>query len=120
MTPELRAKLEGFGPDLTPEMLGGTTQLFAAIAVGSDPMVEVIRDFEYGPHERHRLDLFRKEDIKGAPVLVFVHGGGFVMGDKRSAETPATTVRCPSRAARSIRSASRLRPMPRRCIPSRT
>ena len=26
MTPELRAKLEGFGPDLTPEMLGGTTQ----------------------------------------------------------------------------------------------
>jgi len=88
MTPELRAKLEGFGPDLTPEMLGGTTRLFAATAQGSDPMVEVIRDFEYGPDERHRLDLFRKSDLQGAPVLVFVHGGGFVMGDKRSAETP--------------------------------
>ena len=88
MTPELRAKLEGFGPDLTPEMLGGTTQLFAATAKGSDPMVVVIRDFEYGAHERHRLDLFRKRDLKGAPVLVYVHGGGFVMGDKRSAETP--------------------------------
>jgi triacylglycerol lipase len=88
MTPELRAKLEGFGRDLTPEMLGGTTQLFAATATGSDPLVEVIRDFEYGPHERHRLDMFRKRDMKGAPVLVYVHGGGFVMGDKRSAETP--------------------------------
>jgi triacylglycerol lipase len=88
MTPDLRAKLESLGSDLTPEMLGGTTQAFAAMAQGSDPMVEVIRDFEYGAHERHRLDLFRKRDLKGAPVLVFVHGGGFVMGDKRSAETP--------------------------------
>jgi triacylglycerol lipase len=69
-------------------MLGGTTQLFAAMAKGSDPAVEIIRDFEYGAHERHRLDLFRKRDIQGVPVLVFVHGGGFVMGDKRSAESP--------------------------------
>ena len=88
MTPELRATLESLGPDLTPEMLGGTTHLFAAMAKGSDPQVEVTRDVEYGEHERHRLDLFRKPDTQGAPVLVFVHGGGFVMGDKRSAETP--------------------------------
>src|SRR6187397_141017 len=88
MTPELRATLESLGPDLTPEMLGGTTHLFAAMAKGSDPQVEVTRDVEYGEHERHRLDLFRKPDTQGAQVLVFVHGGGFVMGDKRSAETP--------------------------------
>jgi len=88
MTPDLRAKLESLGRDLTPEMLGGTTQLFAAIAKGSDPSVEVTRDLSYGPHERHRLDVFRRAETTGAPVLVFVHGGGFVMGDKRSAETP--------------------------------
>lgn len=88
MTPDLRAKLESLGPDLTPEMLGGTTQLFAATAKGSDPEVEVTRDLAYGEHERHRLDVFRKRDIQGAPVLVFVHGGGFVMGNKRSPETP--------------------------------
>lgn len=88
MTPDLRAKLEGFGRDLTPAMLGGTTQLFAAMAKGSDPGVEVTRDLEYGEDPRHRLDVFRKADTQGAPVLVFVHGGGFVMGDKRSAETP--------------------------------
>ena len=88
MTPDLRAKLESLGRNLTPEMLGGTTQAFAAMASGSDPEVEVTRDCEYGDDPRHRLDLFRKADTKDAPVLVFVHGGGFVMGDKRSAETP--------------------------------
>lgn len=88
MTPDLRAKLESLGPDLTPAMLGGTTQIFAAMARGSDPDVEVTRDLAYGEHERHKLDVFRKKDTQGAPVLVFVHGGGFVMGDKRSAETP--------------------------------
>ena len=88
MTPDLRAKLESLGPDLTPAMLGGTTQIFAAMARGSDPAVEVTRDLAYGAHERHKLDVFRKAETQGAPVLVFVHGGGFVMGDKRSAETP--------------------------------
>jgi acetyl esterase/lipase len=88
MTPDLRAKLEALGRDLSPAMLGGTTQLFAGMAQGSDPEVEVTRDLAYGEHERHRLDLFRKAGTEAAPVLVFVHGGGFVMGDKRSAETP--------------------------------
>lgn len=88
MTPDLRNQLEALGRDLTPGMLGGTTQLFAAMARGSDPSVEVSRDLAYGEHERHRLDVFRKAGVEGAPVLVFVHGGGFVMGDKRSAETP--------------------------------
>src|SRR5690606_30190361 len=88
MKPDLRAKLESLGADLTPAMLGATTQLFASLAKGSDPQVEVTRDLAYGEHERHRLDVFSTADTRGAPVLVFVHGGGFVMGDKRSAETP--------------------------------
>lgn len=88
MKPDLRAKLESLGTELTPEMVGGTTQLFAAIAKGSDPSVEVTRDLAYGEHERHRLDVFRKAETRNAPVLVYVHGGGFVLGDKRSAETP--------------------------------
>src|SRR5690606_36128506 len=88
MTPELRAKLESLGRDLTPEMLGGTTRLFAGMAKGSDPAAEVTRDLSYGPHERHRIDVLRKPETVDAPGLVFVHRGGFVLGDKRSAETP--------------------------------
>jgi len=88
MTPQLRARIEALGSEITPPMLGGTTQIFAPMAMGSDPEVEVTRDLRYGDNERHRLDVFRKAGTTGAPVLVYVHGGGFVMGDKRSAETP--------------------------------
>ena len=88
MTPEIRERLASLGRELSPAMLGGTTALFAPLAQGSAPEVKVTRDHQYGPHERNRLDLFRKEGTQNAPVLVFVHGGGFVMGDKRSDETP--------------------------------
>src|SRR5690606_17740509 len=83
-----RERLAGLGRELTPDMLRGTTALFSFMAKGSDPEVVVERDLKYGEHERHRLDVHRKDGLAGAPVLVFVHGGGFVMGDKSSVETP--------------------------------
>jgi triacylglycerol lipase len=88
MTPELRAKLEAFGRDLTPEMLGGTNQLFAGMQRGIDPATKVTRDLSYGPDERNRLDVFARDGIANAPVFVFVHGGGFVMGDKHTEGSP--------------------------------
>lgn len=39
-------------------------------------------DCVYGPDPRHRLDLYRTGDGSGLPVVLFVHGGGFRMGDK--------------------------------------
>jgi triacylglycerol lipase len=88
MTPDLRAKLEALGRDLSPEMLGGTNALFAGLNAGIAPATTVTRDVSYGPDERHRLDLFAREGLADAPVLVFVHGGGFVMGDKHSEGSP--------------------------------
>ncbi|MBN1810147.1 MAG: alpha/beta hydrolase [Planctomycetes bacterium] len=41
-----------------------------------------IRDFPYGPHERHRLDLWRADSDVPAPLFVYIHGGGFMTGDK--------------------------------------
>jgi acetyl esterase/lipase len=42
-------------------------------------------DVKYGPHERNVLD-FWKADTKGpAPVIVAIHGGGFMAGDKSQA-----------------------------------
>ena len=88
MTPDLRAKLEALGRDLSPEMLGGTNNLFAAMNAGIDPATKVTRDLSYGPDERNRLDLFARDGAADAPVLVFVHGGGFVMGDKHTQGSP--------------------------------
>jgi len=51
--------------------------------------VAVTRDEKYGSDERHRLDVFRSNDAATAlPVLLFVHGGGYVRGDKRAPGSP--------------------------------
>lgn len=44
-------------------------------------------DIAYGPHARHRLDLHLPDDAVAGhdrPVVVFVHGGAFIRGDKAS------------------------------------
>jgi len=88
MTPENRALIEGFGRELAPAMLGGTQQLFAGLNKGLAPATRVTRDIAYGEHPRNRLDLFAQDGLAGAPILVFLHGGGFVMGDKHTEGSP--------------------------------
>lgn len=39
-------------------------------------------DVSYGPHERNKLDFWKARSDKPAPVVVFIHGGGFTSGDK--------------------------------------
>src|SRR4051794_21725504 len=61
----------------------------------------IARDLRYGEHPRHRLDVHTSasDAVAGrsadgqpaaglAPVIVFVHGGGFVGGDKHTPGTP--------------------------------
>lgn len=40
-------------------------------------------DIAYGKHERNRLDLWKAKSRKPSPVLVYIHGGAFRMGDKK-------------------------------------
>ncbi len=50
----------------------------------------IVRDLRYGEHPRHRLDVHAGEPSGDlAPVFVFVHGGGFVAGDKHHPGSPA-------------------------------
>ena len=44
--------------------------------------VEVRRTIAYGTHPRQILDVYRSEHSANAPVVLFVHGGAFVRGDK--------------------------------------
>jgi triacylglycerol lipase len=84
MTPEFRARIDAFGRELTPELLTGTSMMMAGMFEGMDPQTIEEEDIAYGPDPRHRLDLYRQQNIEKAPVFVFVHGGGFVMGNKRN------------------------------------
>ena len=42
-------------------------------------------DVAYGPHERHRLDLWLAPADSPTPLVVYIHGGGFVGGSKAGA-----------------------------------
>jgi acetyl esterase/lipase len=40
------------------------------------------QNVKYGPHERNVLDFWQAESKQPTPVLVSIHGGGFLTGDK--------------------------------------
>ena len=44
--------------------------------------VTVTRDVAYGQDPRHRLDFFRPAGKAGVPVVVFLHGGAYVAGER--------------------------------------
>lgn len=50
--------------------------------------VQVNSDIAYGADPRHRLDIYRSTagDDAPRPILLFLHGGGFVRGDKAEKE----------------------------------
>src|SRR5467141_267825 len=41
-----------------------------------------LANVKYGPHPRNALDLWKAESEKPAPLVVFIHGGGFRGGSK--------------------------------------
>ena len=77
------------GQSLGPDILAACRELFdvqqRALA---DAVPQAAADIAYGPHERQVMDLYAPEGASDpAPVLVFVHGGGFVRGDKGGGES---------------------------------
>jgi acetyl esterase/lipase len=48
--------------------------------------ITVTRDAPYGAHARQVADIFQPAGIDNAPVAVFVHGGAFIRGDKRTSD----------------------------------
>jgi acetyl esterase/lipase len=51
--------------------------------------VRTERDLKYGAADRNLLDVFMPENASSPrPVLIFVHGGGFVAGNKRTGDSP--------------------------------
>jgi triacylglycerol lipase len=51
--------------------------------------VKTERDVKYGPADRHLLDVFTPEASSSSrPVLIYIHGGGFVAGNKRNPGSP--------------------------------
>src|SRR5437868_535690 len=83
--PAIRAAIAALGSEIGPKSLEGVHQLFdaeqRALATPA-----TVTDLAYGDHPRQRLDVYAPEKRPAsAPVLVWVHGGGFLRGDKGDA-----------------------------------
>jgi triacylglycerol lipase len=51
--------------------------------------VKTEREVKYGPADRHLLDVFTPEaNSSSRPVLIYIHGGGFIAGNKRTPGSP--------------------------------
>ncbi len=91
MSTEVFGALRKLGTELTPTLLEGSFGLFAPLAPRPSPeLCAVERDLAYGTDPRHRLDVFHPVGASSAPrpIVVFVHGGGFVRGDKGAPDAP--------------------------------
>ncbi len=89
MRPELSSAIAEATGKPWPEMVAATQALYAPLHE-RPPYVDVTvdRDRRYGTHERQRLDVFHAPQSSRRPAFVYVHGGGFTGGDKRSADGP--------------------------------
>jgi len=78
---DIAAKLVAIGRVVDPP---GTAKLYAPLQkVMPQPGVKAERDIAYGSDPKETLDLFTPgAKGKARPILIFVHGGGFVGGDK--------------------------------------
>ena len=69
---------------------------FAANAPSATPpkkaakarLAPTFADVRYGPHESQVLDVYLANSAKPTPVLFFIHGGGWLNGDKSGAGKP--------------------------------
>ena len=90
MTDDIRQRVRALGNTMTPQFFADCNALLAPGALKPDAVgCTVERDIVYGPHARHRLDIFKPAGgTTGAPILLYVHGGGFVQGDKGGPDAP--------------------------------
>lgn len=88
MPSEIEWKLAEMGDVINPPE---TAKLYAPLQEAEPYQgIKVARDIKYGPDDRHALDVFaaEREGAAQRPVLMFVHGGAFIGGARRSPGSP--------------------------------
>lgn len=80
----IRKIIPGLGQNAAPENSAKVRELYAPLLTGLMEGVSTKYDAAYGDHPRQKLDVYWKQGGAGKPVFVYIPGGGFVGGDKRS------------------------------------
>ena len=83
--PDIAAGTRAAGQSMNPASGAPYAALFPPSAWEG---VTIARDIAYGPDPLHKLDIYTTPGGSRRPVLLFVHGGAFVAGDKHGAFYP--------------------------------
>lgn len=84
MPDNIRKAIPPLGQNAAPENATTIRNLYTPLVEGVMNGVEMKLDIPYGDHQRHKLDVYWKAGGTGKPIFVYIPGGGFVGGDKRS------------------------------------
>ena len=80
----MRECVRGALPQLSDECRKAVSERAAQMK----PLPPGMREVAYGPDAKQTLDYTRPAGTAKAPILVFIHGGGWAIGDKRHASAP--------------------------------
>ncbi|HEY3917086.1 MAG TPA: alpha/beta hydrolase [Stellaceae bacterium] len=91
LPPKVVAGIAALGPVLNPDMIAKTNALIGPLAPTTPPAsVTVAKDVAYGADPLQKLDVYSPKGARNLPIAVFVHGGGFVRGDKKDYDNVPT------------------------------
>jgi acetyl esterase/lipase len=87
LPPEVRAKMAEVGPiwgtNIGAHVKAMEDAFTPLLAKAPKDGVTVARDQAYGEDPKQKFDVYKPAKAERAPVVVFVHGGAYVRGDKR-------------------------------------
>lgn len=84
MPDNIRETIPTLGQGTDPAAANAVRELYKPLLDGLMDGVETRYDEAYGDDERHKLDVYWKDEGTDKPIFIYIPGGGFVGGDKRS------------------------------------
>lgn len=99
--PSLWQAIDDVGPRWATDIKAHSRRMaegFSAILATAPKSGSVARDLPYGAHPRQVLDVYAPPQVRGAPVVIFAHGGALIEGDKdRTSELYSNVCWCMTR-----------------------
>jgi len=82
LPPKVATEIAAMGPKLNPDVIGKSFALMRPLVPAPDASVKVAKDVHYGDDALQTIDVYQPARGRDLPIAIYVHGGGFVRGDK--------------------------------------
>jgi len=75
-------EIAAMGPNLNPDLISKTFALIRPLVPAPPASVKITKDVSYGDDPLQKIDIDQPATGRNLPIAIYVHGGGFVRGDK--------------------------------------